>query len=93
MESIIRYQVERMLSRKGRNPALVMRPGTRLQQDIGLDSIDLVELAINLEHRFHIEIADAEMERLYTVQNVLDCVDQHLSETPTATVATTASRR
>ncbi|WP_019949278.1 phosphopantetheine-binding protein [Hymenobacter aerophilus] len=82
MENIIRYQVERMLRRKHRNPALVMRPGTRLQQDIGLDSIDLVELAINLEHRFHIEIADAEMEALRTVQDVLDCVEQHLSAVP-----------
>ncbi len=78
MENIIRYQVERMLLRKGRNPALVMQPGTRLQQDIGLDSIDLVELAINLEHRFHIEITDAEMEAMRTVQHVLDCVAQHL---------------
>ncbi|NVO30601.1 phosphopantetheine-binding protein [Hymenobacter lapidiphilus] len=87
MENLIRYQVERMLLRKGRNPALVMQPGTRLQQDIGLDSIDLVELAINLEHRFHIEIPDAEMERLRTVQNVLDCVDHHLSETTVAVAA------
>ncbi|RFP66747.1 hypothetical protein D0N36_01290 [Hymenobacter lapidiphilus] len=87
MENIIRYQVERMLLRKGRNPALVMRPGTRLQQDIGLDSIDLVELAINLEHRFHIEITDAEMEALRTVQNVLDCVEHHLTETTMAVAA------
>lgn len=87
METIIRYQVERMLLRKGRNPALVIQPRTRLQQDIGLDSIDLVELAINLEQRFHIEIADAEMEALRTVQNVLDCVDQHLSVAPVAVAA------
>ncbi|SDY22182.1 phosphopantetheine-binding protein [Hymenobacter psychrophilus] len=87
MENIIRYQVERMLLRKRRNPALVMQPGTRLQQDIGLDSIDLVELAINLEQRFHIEIPDAEMEDLRTVQNVLDCVDQHLSVAPVAVAA------
>ncbi|MBT2557043.1 hypothetical protein J7E24_04545 [Hymenobacter sp. ISL-91] len=87
MENLIRYQVERMLLRKGRNPALVLHPGTRLQQDIGLDSIDLVELAINLEHRFHIEIPDAEMERLRTVQHVFDCVDHHLSETTVAVAA------
>ncbi len=79
MEHLIRYQVERMLHRKRRNPTLVITPTTRLQQDIGIDSIDLVELAINLEHRFHIEIADAEMEAMRTVQDVLDCVDQHLS--------------
>ncbi|OWP64604.1 acyl carrier protein [Hymenobacter amundsenii] len=83
MEHLIRYQVERMLHRKRRNPALVITPTTRLQQDIGIDSIDLVELAINLELRFHIEISDAEMEAMRTVQDMLDCVDQHLS-TPVA---------
>lgn len=90
MENLIRYQVERMLLRKRRNPALVIRPGTRLRQDIGIDSIDLVELAINLEHRFHIEITDAEMEALRTVQHVLDCVEQHLE---TGAVAVAAGRR
>ena len=79
MEHLIRYQVERMLHRKRRNLALVITPATRLQQDIGIDSIDLVELAINLEHRFNIEIPDAEMEAMRTVQDMLDCVDQHLS--------------
>ncbi|RSK43731.1 phosphopantetheine-binding protein [Hymenobacter rigui] len=79
MEQLIRHQVERMLRRKRRNPALSLTATSRLQEDIGLDSIDLVELAINLEHRFHIEIKDAEMEQMRTVQDVLDCVDLHLS--------------
>jgi acyl carrier protein len=79
MEQLVRYQVERMLRRKRRNPSLLLTATSRLQEDIGLDSIDLVELAINLEHRFHIEIKDAEMERMRTVQDVLDCVDHHLS--------------
>ncbi|MDU0370628.1 phosphopantetheine-binding protein [Hymenobacter endophyticus] len=79
MEQLIHYQVERMLRRKRRNPALTLTSSSRLQEDIGLDSIDLVELAINLEHRFHIEIKDAEMEQLRTVQDVLNCVDHHLS--------------
>ena len=80
MEQLIHYQVERMLRRKRRNPALLLTATSRLQEDIGFDSIDLVELAINLEHRFHIEITDAEMERMCTVQDVLDCVDHHLSD-------------
>lgn len=84
MEQLIRHQVERMLRRKGRNPGLTLTPNSRLQEDLGLDSIDLVELAINLEHRFHIEITDAEMEQLRTVHDVLQCVDHHLSDLLTA---------
>ncbi|SNC76691.1 acyl carrier protein [Hymenobacter gelipurpurascens] len=79
MEQLVRLQVERMLRKKRHIPTLIFTPRTRLQEDIGLDSIDLVELVINLEHRFHIEIPDPEMETLRTVQDVLDCVDAHLS--------------
>ncbi|SHL65435.1 acyl carrier protein [Hymenobacter psychrotolerans] len=79
MEQLIQFQVERMLRRKRRNTALQLQPTSRLVHDIGLDSIDLIELTMNLEHRFHIEIPDAELEQLRTVQDVLDCVDTHLS--------------
>ncbi|MBX0291736.1 acyl carrier protein [Hymenobacter sp. HSC-4F20] len=80
MEQLVRYQVERMLRRKHRNPALQLTPTSRLHEDVGLDSIDMVELVINLEHRFHIEIPDPELETLRTVQDVLNCVDEHLAE-------------
>ena len=79
MEQLVRHQVERMLRKKRHIPTLTLTPRTRLQEDIGLDSIDLVELVINIEHRFHIEIPDPELENLRTVQDVLDCVDAHLS--------------
>ncbi|WP_460614815.1 MULTISPECIES: phosphopantetheine-binding protein [Hymenobacter] len=81
MEQLIRYQVERMLRKKHRNPALQLTPASRLHEDVGLDSIDMVELVINLENRFHIEISDPELEGLRTVQHVLDCVDEHLAAT------------
>lgn len=80
MEQLVRYQVERMLRRKHRNPSLTLTPTSRLHEDIGLDSIDMVELVINLEHRFHIEIPDRELEDLRTAQDVLNCVDMHLAE-------------
>jgi acyl carrier protein len=79
MEQLVRHQVERMLRKKRHIPTLTLTPRTRLQEDIGLDSIDLVELVINIEHRFHIEIPDPELENLRTVQDVLNCVDAHLS--------------
>ncbi|QJX46670.1 acyl carrier protein [Hymenobacter taeanensis] len=79
MEQLVRHQVERMLRKKRHIPSLTFTPRTRLQEDIGLDSFDLIELAINLEHRFHIEIPDPELETLRTVQDVLNCVDTHLS--------------
>jgi acyl carrier protein len=79
MQQLTQYQVERMLHRQRRNPARPLTPGTRLVHDLGFDSIDVVELTLNLERRFHIEIPDAELEELHTVQDVLNCVDLHFS--------------
>jgi acyl carrier protein len=79
MQQLTQYQVERMLHRKRRSPARPLTPATRLVHDLGFDSIDVVELTLNLERRFHIEIPDAELEELHTVQDVLDCVDLHFT--------------
>jgi acyl carrier protein len=76
-----------MLRKKRHIPTLILTPRTRLQEDIGLDSIDLVELVINLEHRFHIEIPDPELENLRTVQDVLNCVDAHLTPADVSVLA------
>lgn len=79
MQQLTQYQVERLLHRQRRNPVRPLMPSTRLVHDLGFDSVDVVELTLNLESRFHIEIADAELEELHTVQDVLDCVDLHFS--------------
>ena len=79
MQQLTQYQVERMLHRQRRNPVRLLTPGTRLVHDLGFDSVDVVELTLNLESRFHIEIPDAELEELHTVQDVLNCVDLHFS--------------
>jgi len=80
MEQLTHYQVERMLSRKRRYKAQPLTLNSRLVYDLGFDSIDLVELTMNLEYRFHIEIPDVELEELRTVQDVLNCVDLHLMQ-------------
>lgn len=79
MEQLVRQQVERLLRRKRRRTSVPLLPTTRLAEDIGLDSIQTVELVIDLEHRFHIQIPDPELEALRTVQHVLDCVEHHLA--------------
>lgn len=55
------------------NPNLVT-PAARLAEDLQLDSLDRVEIMLNLEHEFSIEIDDAEHDRWQTVQHVIQCV-------------------
>ncbi len=46
--------------------------------DLGADSLDLVELIMSMEEEFDIEISDDEAEKLVTVRDVLDYVGKHL---------------
>jgi len=42
--------------------------------DLGADSLDTVELVMELEEKFETEIADEEAEKLTTVQKTIDYI-------------------
>lgn len=46
-----------------------------LKNDLGLSSLDLAELACEIEDEFDIEIADANMRDLKTVKNIVDLIE------------------
>jgi acyl carrier protein len=45
--------------------------------DLGADSLDLVELIMAMEEEFDIEIPDEEAEKIRTVQDAIDYIKQH----------------
>ena len=45
--------------------------------DLGADSLDLVELIMAMEEEFGMEIADEDAEKLRTVQDVINFVNAH----------------
>jgi acyl carrier protein len=47
--------------------------------DLGADSLDQVELVMELENEFNCEIPDEEAEKLTTVQLAIDYVKAHVS--------------
>ncbi len=47
-----------------------------LQGDLGLDSLDVVELTTGIEERFGIEIPDSELEGLATVGDATELIQQ-----------------
>ena len=44
--------------------------------DLGADSLDVVEIIMGLEEEFDVEIPDEEAEKLTTVQKIVDYVDE-----------------
>ena len=49
-------------------------PDASFVDDLGADSLDLVELIMSMEEEFDIEIPDEEAEKLVTVQDALDYI-------------------
>ncbi len=54
----------------------------RLQQDLGADSLDLVEILMSCEERFGVEIPNRAAESLATVGDAIRCVEAQLAEVP-----------
>ena len=51
-----------------------LSPGTHLQDDLGMDSLELVELGIALENAFAIKLPDAEIRRCVTLGDLVQLV-------------------
>ena len=47
--------------------------------DLGADSLDIVELIMALEEEFDIEIPDADAEKVVTVSDVVDYIKDHVA--------------
>ena len=52
-----------------------VKPEASFVDDLGADSLDVVELVMALEEEFDAEIPDEEAEGLKTVQSVYDYID------------------
>ncbi len=51
-----------------------VKPESKFVDDLGADSLDLVELIMAFEDKFGIEISDEEAEKMVTVKDVLDYI-------------------
>ena len=54
-------------------------PQADLQSDLGLDSLDTVEMTVGLEDRFGIEIPDSELEGVKTVDDAVQLIEEKVA--------------
>jgi acyl carrier protein len=57
-----------------------IQPETRFKEDLEADSLDLVELVVELEDRYGIRIPDEQAARILTVGQAADYVAAHAAE-------------
>ena len=55
-------------------------PEANFIDDLGADSLDIVELLMAMENIFDIEIPDEDAEKLETVSDAIEYLDKRLSE-------------
>lgn len=51
-----------------------------LTEDLGADSLEIVELAMAMEEEFSIEIPDEDIEKIATVKDIVDYINEHRAE-------------
>ena len=51
-------------------------------EDLGADSLDVVELSMALEQEFGLEISDDDVQKLKTVGDIVQYVKSHMVSTP-----------
>lgn len=53
-------------------------PNASFVEDLNADSLDLVELIMSLEEEYKLQISDEDAEKITTVQEAEDYIEEHL---------------
>ena len=75
MSADVLAKVQAVIADKLEVDAGKITPEANFTDDLGADSLDVVELVMALEEEFDVEIPDEEAEQLQTVQSVVDYIN------------------
>ena len=71
--------IEIVCEHLGVNKEQVKR-STSFQEDMGADSLDVVELVMELEEEFGINIPDDQAEKIKTIGEAVDYIDREIAK-------------
>ena len=78
MADIFEQVKEVVVEQLNANPDEV-KPESRFVEDLGADSLDVVELVMALEEKFGIDIPDEDAEKIQTVADAVKYIEEHKS--------------
>jgi acyl carrier protein len=77
-ESTIATQIRTALAQHLKRDISKIRPQDRLREDLGLDSLAMIELLFKIEEHFDLEIPNEDLSRVTTVADVTAYVEEKL---------------
>lgn len=78
--SDLEARVKQILTTRLGMPPEEITADARLVDDLGMDSLDAVELAIAMERQFKIELSDDQIAKLHTVGDIVALVQRLMAE-------------
>lgn len=76
--SDIEQRVKQAVAEQLNVPVEDVKNEASFMDDLGADSLDLVELIMSLENEFDITISDEDSEKISTVQSAIDFVNSQI---------------
>jgi acyl carrier protein len=76
---MIEQRITQLLTKQFFLPAPLIRPDKRLRADLGLTSLDVLDLIVQLEQGFRITLPDDELDRIQTIGQLQRSLERHLS--------------
>jgi len=70
--------VAEILTREFALEAATLRPETRLIEDLDLDSIDAIDMAVRIEEKTGLVLSAEELQSIETIQDVVDLIHARL---------------
>ena len=71
-------KVRSALARELKRDPATIAPEQALREDLGLNSLDAIELMFKVEEEFDLEIPDADLQRLRTVGDLVSYLEERL---------------
>jgi acyl carrier protein len=80
MASFDETKVKEIIAKELEVDVKQLQPEAKFIEDLGADSLDIVELVMALEEEFGLDIPDEDADKLKTVGDALNYLQQHASK-------------